>query len=131
MADTMLTGGADAATEFVTTLLNGVTTVHMHHLMVTGPGSYAKHMALGDLYSALEDGADSLAEAYIGCTGKAFKFEGGTLKVGTDPVAEVAALYAYVESKRGAMGKESHIQNLIDEIADSLASALYKLRRLA
>lgn len=123
-------GDASAASQFITRLLHGATVIHMHHLMVTGPGSYAKHTALG-FYNDLAEAADGLAEAYIGCTGMPLTFGGGSFTLGTDCVADVKALYEYVESARSAMGTESHIQNEIDSICTMLSSALYKLNRLS
>lgn len=125
-------GQANAsASQFIATLMHGVTMAHMHHLMVTGPGSYAKHTALGSLYSELGDLADGLAESFIGCMDEELKFTGGTFELGMDPVADVEKLYEYVEENRMLMGTESHIQNDIDGICTLLASTLYKLRKLA
>lgn len=123
-------GNSSDASEFITRLLHGSTAVHMHHLMVEGPGSYAAHQALG-MYSDLADLADGLAESYMGCTGQKLTFGGGSFTIAADPIAEVQGLYDYVESKRGMMGSESHIQNDIDEVCTLLASTLYKLKRLA
>ncbi len=126
-------GGASSkdASAFISKLLHGVTVAHMHHLMVTGPGSYAKHEALGDLYEGLAGATDTLAEAFIGCTGQALAFAGGPFEMSADPVADVQKLYDYVETERKAMGTESHIQNEVDEVCTLLSSTLYKLRRLA
>lgn len=121
-------GNASGAAEFITRLLNAVTVVHMHHLMTD---SYAKHMALGDLYDGLQDAADSLAEAYMGCSGQKLTFNGGTVSIGGDAVADVQALYSYVETARLQMGAESYIQNEIDGICTLISSALYKLTRLS
>ena len=123
-------GDSSAASEFITRLLHGSTMMHMHHLMVTGPGSYAAHTALG-AYGELADLTDGLAEAWIGCTGMTLSFNGGAMQIGTDPKADVKALYEYVESARTAMGNESHIQNEVDGICTLLSSVLYKLNRLA
>ena len=123
-------GNSSDASEFITRLLHGSTAIHMHHLMVEGPGSYAAHTALG-MYSELADLADGLAESYMGCTGQKLKFSGGQFSIAGDPIAEVQALYDYVESKRMMMGSESHIQNDVDGVCTLLASTLYKLKRLA
>lgn len=123
-------GNAGGASEFISRLLHGSTMIHMHHLMVTGQGSFAKHMAL-DIYNDLASLADGLAEAYIGCTGIPLSFKGGSCTMGGDPVADIKALYEYVESARNSMGSESHIQNEIDTVCTLLSSALYKLNRLS
>jgi hypothetical protein len=123
-------GGSSEASEFITRLLHASTAIHMHHLMVDGPGSYAAHTALG-MYSDLADLADGLAESWMGCTGQKLTFGGGSFAIASSPIAEVQGLYDYVESKRGMMGSESHIQNDIDGICTLLSSTLYKLNRLA
>lgn len=126
-ADTADAGGAAG---FISKLLHAATAIHMHHLMVEGPGSYAAHTALG-MYNDLVDAADGLAESWMGCTGKKLTFSGGTFELGADPIATVQSVYDYVESQRGLMGTESHIQNDIDGICTLLSSTLYKLTRLA
>ena len=49
--------------EIITTLMYTGLQVHIFHLQTT---SYAEHMALGDLYDAVQDATDSWAEALIG-----------------------------------------------------------------
>ena len=119
-----------AASEFIARCLHGVTMAHMHHLMVMGQGSFAKHMALGELYEGLQDKTDTLAEALMGCQDMGVVFTGGTFSISDNPIADVAQLYEYVEAQRLAVGYESHLQNIVDEICTVLSSALYKLRRL-
>lgn len=128
MATLLGGGGNGGASAYIATLLHGVTMAHMHHLMAS---SYAKHMALGDLYDDLNDKTDALAEAYMGCTGQKLTFTGGSVTLAADPIADVQALYEYAERQRAAMGDESHVQNIVDEVCSVIASALYKLRRLS
>ena len=47
-------------------LMNAATSFHKLHLHVNGPGSYAQHKALGDLYESLPKLADDIAEGYQG-----------------------------------------------------------------
>lgn len=123
-------GDAGGASEFITRLLHASTAIHMHHLMVDGPGSYAAHTALG-MYDELADLVDGLAESWMGCTGQKLKFGGGSFALAASPLAEVQSAYEYVETKRGMMGSETHIQNDIDSICTLLSTTLYKLTRLA
>lgn len=51
------------AKEIITTLMYTGLQVHIFHLQTT---SYAEHMALGDLYEAIEGATDKFAEALIG-----------------------------------------------------------------
>lgn len=113
--------GVKEAAEFIQRLLGAVATFHMHHLSTD---SYSKHEALGELYSGLGGLADSLAESFLGCTGQKMPPQG-------DPTAELQSLYEYIETARGKMGYESHIQNEVDSICTLIASTLYKLRNLA
>lgn len=116
-----------AATEFISKIFDAVTAIHKVHLMTTGPGSYAAHTALG-VYSDLDDAADGLAEAWMGCTKGSFKFAGVEA---SNYAAEVQKIYEYIENNRMAMGSESHIQNEIDSICTLLSTALFKLDKLA
>lgn len=132
MKSTLLYGASKSdssgASEFITRLLNGVTMAHMHHLTT---GSYAKHKALGSLYEDLGDATDTLAEAFMGCSGQDLSFSGGSVSVGSDAMADVQSLYDYVEQNRLAMGTESHILNEVDNVCTILSTCLYKLRKLA
>jgi len=122
------------AAEFIAVLLHGVTAIHMLHLLCKGPGSYAKHVALGDLYEGLEDLADSLAESYFGCASLIEEYPSTkfpSFSTTSSAVNYVEQLYEYVEEKRSKMGSESHIQNTVDEICSLISSALYKLKELA
>lgn len=127
-------GNPDAA-EFVAMLLHAVTATHMLHLLRKGPNAYARHIALGELYGGLSDLTDELAEAYFGCDDGELISEYPSIKfpsfdLETDPLEYVKELYKYVETKRKAMGDESHIQNIVDEICSLISTAIYKLRDL-
>lgn len=116
------------AVAFISKLLDAVTAIHKVHLMTTGPGSFAAHEALGEVYGNLEDGLDGLAESFMGCNETALAFSGVD---SSNYSAEVRKIYEYIEENRMMMGTESHIQNLIDDILDKLARDLFKLDRLA
>ena len=117
-----------SAVEFITRLLDAVTAIHKVHLMTTGPGSFAAHEALGEVYGDLEDQLDDLAESFMGCTKSSLSFGGVDA---SNYSAEVRKIYEYIEANRLMIGTESHIQNLVDEILDKLARNLFKLDRLA
>lgn len=131
---TLLYGGttnsadANSAVEFITKMLDAVTAIHKLHLMTTGPGSFAAHEALGEVYGNLEDGLDNLAESFMGCKKLGLEFPGVDA---SNYSAEARKIYDYIEANRGMMGTESHIQNLVDEVLDQLARDLFKLDRLA
>lgn len=121
-------GDNKGASEFINKLLEAAAAIHKQHLMTTGPGSFAAHEALGDVYEQLEAGADDLAESFMGCQRTGLSFAGVDA---SNFSAQTRAIYDYIETNRGMMGTESHIQNLVDEILDKLARNLFKLDRLA
>lgn len=122
------TADTGAAAEFISKLLEAATLIHKQHLMTTGPGSFAAHEALGEVYGQLEDHADNLAESFMGCQGTGLTFGGVDSK---NYSSETRRIYEYIEANRMMIGTESHIQNLVDEVLDSLARSLFKLDRLA
>jgi hypothetical protein len=117
--------------DFISKLLHGVTAAHMLHFMAKGPGSYAKHKALGSLYGGLSDATDSLAEECFGIHGVPSSFPSEKFVCPKDATKLVSELYEYVTRNRSQMGDESHIQNSIDGILTLLATTKYKLENLA
>lgn len=116
--------------DFISKLLHGVTAAHMLHLLTKGPGSYAKHKALGSLYDELGDLTDSLAEECFGVHGVPPTFPTEKFICPKEPVSFVSELYDYVTKNRKQMGDESHIQNTVDSILSLLATTKYKLENL-
>ena len=92
--------------DFISKLLHGVTAAHMLHLMAKGPGSYAKHKALGSLYDGLSDAADSLAEECFGIHGVPSSFPSEKFVCPKDAIKFVSELYEYVTRNRSQMGTE-------------------------
>lgn len=104
---------------------------HRAHLRVTGPGSFARHSALGDFYEAIIDNADSITEAYQG-RHDIIEIPYLPMIDEEDPVKALEQLLSDVENLRydAVDKKDTAIQNLIDEAVGTFLSALYKLRKL-
>lgn len=105
---------------------------HREHLRVTGPGSFAKHMALGEFYPAIVELADKLAEAYQGRNGiiedmPLLENEGGDAIVG---VLERHVDWIKINRYTAVPRDDSTIQNIIDKIVGQYLSTLYKLKFL-
>jgi len=103
---------------------------HLEHLKATGPGSYAKHMALGSFYDDVIDLADKLAEAYQGAEGIMQDIPLMS-NVPNEPID--MTLYSHmqmIEAMRKSACKISAIQNIIDEVVSLYLSTIYKLRNL-
>lgn len=117
----------------VVELMDAATKFHILHLTVTGPGSYAAHKALGDLYDALPGHADDIAEGYQGVTGKILDYE----EVCAPMMSTVKDAINYIEQLHDKISRlqdavtYSEIVNDLDTIKSTLNSAKYKLKFLS
>ena len=117
--------------DFISTLMVARNIIHAQHLATT---SFAKHMALNDLYDALPDHIDDLVEKWQGYNGRIFEGykSGDGSAIGTgDPIKVVSTLLKYVESNRTVFGQVSMLQNIVDELVADIATARYKLMFLS
>lgn len=117
----------------VVELMDAATKFHILHLTITGPGSYAAHKALGDLYDALPGHADDLAEGYQGASGKLLDYE----EVCAPMMSTVKDAINYIEELTNKVSKlqdavtYSEIVNDLDTVKSTLNSAKYKLKFLS
>lgn len=92
-----------------------------------GTSSYAEHVALGDLYDAISDATDKIAEALMGAQGKRPQLK-GTLEL-VDyaegmPVSYVAGLGKALES---ITGLPTDIMNMRDDLLGAVHKTSYLL----
>ena len=116
----------------VSELMNAATSFHKLHLKVTGIGSFAAHKALNDLYDALVDHADNLAEGYQGAAETLLKYNeipNKTLNTVEDGLDYIRMLIDMVTGLQSKM-PYSEIVNELDTVKSSLNSAKYKLKFL-
>ena len=105
---------------------------HRAHLKVTGPGSFAAHMALGNFYQNVIETADSFAEAYQGRFNELLDIP----LLENDYAGEITDVLeqqmAWIEDNREGIcpRSETALHNLIDEAVSLYQSTLYKLRFL-
>ena len=120
--DTMV---AACAVEF----MNARNSFHKLHLKVTGEGSYAAHIAIGDFYDGLPGHADTLVESYQGVSEKLLTLKDvapRTLDTVADGVSYLRDIYAMVNKLQGML-PYSEIVNNLDLVKDSINSTKYKL----
>lgn len=105
---------------------------HREHLRVTGPSSFAKHMALGEFYASIIELADTVAEAYQGRNGIIKDLPLLENEYGDDIIVVLERQLAWIEANRyNAVPREdTSIQNIIDEVVGQYLSTLYKLKNL-
>ena len=92
-----------------------------------GTSSYSEHVALGDLYDAISDATDKIAEALMGAQGERLQL-GGTLElvdyVGGMPATYVAGLGKALE---GIAGLPTDILNTRDDLLGAVHKTSYLL----
>mgnify|MGYP003609582561 FL=1 len=103
--------------------------IHLNHLRVTGPGSFAAHSALNEFYTDVLELIDGLIESYQGKYGIIditipSSKSGDSIKCLEELVKLTDGGSAY------SMFTETWIQNQIDEISTLGYQTLYKLKNL-
>ena len=110
-------------------LMNARNSFHKLHLKVTGPGSYAAHKALNELYDAIPDFVDTLMEGYQGVTEKILVCKDvapRTLETVADAIDYLRDLYGMITKLQGKL-PYSEIVNNLDLVKDLINSTKYKL----
>lgn len=117
----------------VTELMNAATSFHKLHLKVTGTGSHAAHLALKELYDALPDKADELAEGYQGACEMLLKYQeppARILETVDDAIWYIKDLHSMITNLQTQI-PYSEIVNDLDTIKSTLNAAKYKLKFLS
>ena len=126
----------EALAKLIITLLHAGTAAHVLHLQARGPGSLARHEALGAFYGAIVDLADELAEVSQGEQNAIVDaYPDGYVNPGqagalSDALEFMQSLRTFVAETRKDISQASHIQNLVDEIAALIDRTIYKLENL-
>jgi DNA-binding ferritin-like protein len=110
-------------------LMNARTSIHKLHLKVTGLGSFASHSALNELYDALPDHADQLAEQFQGAAEKLLTYsEKGprTLSSVDEGLSYLREMKEMITSLQNDM-PYSEISNDLDNVKSTINSIKYKL----
>ena len=122
----------------VVEMLDAALKFHILHLTVTGPGSYAAHKALNELYDALPDLADGIAESYQGATGEIPKYPADMPSYVCAPeMSSVKEALVYIDELHDKISdiqdinSFSEIDNELDNVKATLNSAKYKLKFLS
>lgn len=108
--------------------LNGIKLLHLNR---TGDGSYAAHVALGELYDTVSDLADDIVETMQGWVG-IIEFTIPAVKAPKTTTESILWFRAQLlEFKKMSDIKEMpDISNMLDELIGVLSKTLYKLNNL-
>lgn len=105
---------------------------HVYHLQVKGDnGSYASHVALNVYYTAILEFVDELIEVYQGQYGivEGYDIIDTTETKTKDYVQYFEELATYLKSNKNCINQEdTHLLNIVDEIAALIYKTLYKLK---
>lgn len=120
--------------KLISTLMASRDQAHVFHWQVTGPGSFAMHMALNTYYDAIPGLTDGLVESYQGKHGiikgytPAEKFD----EFKHDTVLKYfKGLAMFVERSYDKLdAKDTYILNQIDNVKELIYSTIYKLENL-
>ena len=113
--------------ELIATLFLVREYAHREHLAAK---TFAQHEALGELYTAIVDDADAIAEAYQGRTGKRLDIPYLPFDGKGELISVLERLMSNIENMRyKACDKaDTPIQNLIDGAIETMLSTLNKLK---
>ena len=104
--------------------------VKIAHLKAKGPGSYAQHVALGELYDALTDMADDITETIQGYKGIL------TISI---PATSYMEPVSYIKGKRATLigmiekveEEMPDVSNKLQDLIGVMSRTIYKLENLA
>jgi len=110
-------------------LMAARTSFHLLHLKVKGPGAFAAHMALNELYDALPGLVDTIVEGFQGVEETILEcspVEPKVLEDVEDAINYLRMLYKKVTLVQSKV-PYSEIVNNMDLIKDAISKAKYKL----
>lgn len=113
---------------FIGELFSFNSSLKLFHWSVTGPGSYARHMALDEAIDSVLDVIDRITETTYALVGD-LKITIPETKNPSDIVKHVSDFYQYVEKHRDLF-PEDFSQSILDDYQEALQQLLYRLERL-
>lgn len=103
--------------------------IKIAHLKAKGPGAYAQHVALGEVYDAVSDMADDITESIQGYEGILnISIPGASF---TEPLAYLKAERTKMIAAKSKFATMPDIANKIDELIGVFSKGIYKLENLA
>lgn len=101
----------------------------LFHWHVTGPSSYAQHMALDQAIDSLSETLDSIAETTYAMMGD-INVVVPEVKIPNNIVKHAQGFYDHVEDNR-SLFTESFSDSLLDDFQEGVQQLLYRLTRLS
>ena len=120
----------DAMTaDYVVEIMNARTSFHKLHLEVTGSGSFAAHKALNELYDAIPDLTDTIAEGYQGACEVLLNYpdKAPVRLLSVEGAIEYLRQLKTQTSELQQVVPHTEVVNNLDLIKDEINAAKYKL----
>jgi len=102
-------------------------TAHNAHLSTK---SYSEHKALGSFYEGILDLADNFIETFQGQYGIISGYENINVSKEQNIISYIESAVEEFKETRKDLEKDTHLQNIIDEMISLSYSTLYKLKFL-
>lgn len=116
--------------EFLGRVISTQNSVKLAHWSAKGPGSYAKHVALGELYDEITDKLDYFVEVYQGAFGIVDGIEIPESD-NTDIMPRIQREISWIQTNREKIaGEVSALENILDDIVGVYLHKYYKLENL-
>lgn len=104
---------------------------HLAHLAHWKTNSYSAHMALGGFYDSVIDNLDAIVEAYQGYVALIGDVSVPSVKTGGDIIPTLSATAVWIAKNRSTIAKQNPaIENLVDTLAETYLTTIYKLKNL-
>lgn len=116
--------------EFLGRVISTQNSVKLAHWSAKGPGSYAKHSALGELYDEITDKLDYFVEVYQGAFGLVADIEIPESE-DIDILPRIKRDISWIQENRDEIsGDVAALGNIVDEIVGIYLHKYYKLENL-
>lgn len=118
--------------QYFSVLVGAPTIIHIHHLQCFGPGSFAKHEALGTLYNTIIPLVDLMVEVKQGQTHQLIQYDKEYI---TNDIT-VGSTIVYLESLKKILGEHpehidtTNLDDILMDLINAIDLTLYKLNFL-
>lgn len=120
--------GSGTISELVSKAFTTRSLLHFAHWKT---GSFATHLATGDLYDQIIESIDELVECYMGRFGQLEGLSTASATVPKDIVKHVKNEMAWMEANKCSICKDvSALESLLDIVSAAYLKTIYKLENL-
>ena len=110
-------------------LMSARSVAHVHHWRTR---SFSRHVALGELYEALNDIMDQLAEMHMGAHGTVGDISLAPVGFSeADPIIFIGELHQALAALEKQIPQDGFLVNKFQELQGTVAQLKYKLEQLA